>query len=104
MKSKKQKRIPRDIDAMSDEEWDRLCDEVAGPRADPTEERRDPRFTEMADGPTPSGGAYSVAYYYNDNGPCVKAEATRVNILEFSSDGRRINETYALLTNDAESL
>lgn len=89
---------------MSDDEWDRLREEVAGPRAEPIELVFDPRCSESADGPTPSGGAYSVAFYYNDDGPCPKAEATRVNIIEFSEDGRRINETYALLCDDAERL
>lgn len=89
---------------MSDDEWDRLREELAGPQAEPSEEIIDPRFTERHDVPTPSGGAYFVAYYYNDNGPCTKPEATRVNIIEYSTDGRRINETYALLNNDAERL
>lgn len=97
MEPRKQKQILSDFKAMLDAEGSRLIAEVAGWQADPMEERRDPRFTEIFDGPTPSGGDYYVAYYYNDDGPCTEPEATRVKIIEFLNDGRRINETYALL-------
>lgn len=47
------------------------------------------------DGPTQSGGAYSTAYYYDADGlPCGKAKAKSVNIIEYSEDGKRVNESY----------
>jgi len=36
------------------------------------------------DAPTPSGGDYSIAYYYDEDGiPCVKSKADFVNIVEY---------------------
>lgn len=61
------------------------------------EESVDSPYTERHDGPTPSGGDYSVAYYYNDDGPCTKEQATRVNIVEYTKKGKRINEVYGIL-------
>lgn len=88
----------KNIESMTDEEFDKLLDEVAGERAEVREPLRDPRFTETSNNPTPSGGDYSVAYYYDENGkPCVKAEAYRVNIIEYMKNGTRINETYGIL-------
>ncbi len=49
---------------------------------------------EKLDNPTPNGGDYSIAYYYNDNGPCEKDKATRMNIVEYKKGGIRINEHY----------
>ena len=83
---------------MTDEEFERLLDEAAGERAEQVEMEPDPRFTETHYGMTPSGGAYSVAYYYDEKGmPCRREDAEMVNIVEYSADGCRINETYALL-------
>lgn len=83
---------------MTDKEFEKLLDEVAGERAERPEQKPDPRFTEKTIGRTPSGGAYAVAYYYDNEGnPCPKAQAARVNIIEYSEDGKRLNETYAVL-------
>ncbi len=83
---------------MTDRELDKLLDEVAGERAERSEQEPDPRFTEKEIGRTPSGGAYSVAYYYDNEGnPCPKAQAARVNIIEYTEDGERLNETYGIL-------
>lgn len=88
----------KSVEEMTDEEFERLLDEDAGERAEEVEMERDPRFTETHYGLTPSGGAYSVAYYYGEDGmPCRREEAVRVNIVEYSKEGYRINETYALL-------
>lgn len=58
----------------------------------------DPRFSERQDGATPNGGAYSIAYYHDKQGnPCQKKKAVTVNIVEYDSDGNRINETYGRL-------
>lgn len=83
---------------MTDKEFERLLDEAAGERADNIAEKPDPRFTKTIQGRTPNGGAYSTAYYYDKDGqPCVKAKAKSVNIVEFSEEGERINETYGVL-------
>lgn len=88
----------KSVEEMTDEEFEKLLDEDAGERAEEVEMIRDPRFTETHYGLTPSGGAYSVAYYYDEEGmPCRRAAAARVNIIEYSKEGHRINETYALL-------
>ncbi len=80
---------------MTDREFERLLEEAAGERAENIETAPDPRFTETRYGPTPSGGAYSTAYYYDADGqPCEKAKAKSVNIIEYSEDGGRVNESY----------
>lgn len=80
---------------MTDKEFEKLLDEVAGERSDKAP-KRDNRFTEIHYGETINGGAYSVAYYYDKEGnPCRKAEAASVNIVEYSKSGERINENYA---------
>lgn len=84
---------------MTDREFEDLLDEVAGERAMEVAVETDPRFTERGDGPTINGGAYSIAYYYDQQGnPCPKEEAARVNIVEYTENGERLNETYALLS------
>lgn len=69
---------------------------VSDPVADETVQRRP--------GPTPNGGAYSVAYFQNDAGePTRKDQATRVEIHECREDGEVIFRTYgerALNTRD----
>ena len=97
------KRKYRDVESMTDEEFEKLLNEVAGERVEKLEPVRDPRFTERSENPTPSGGNYSIAYYYNDDGPCEKNKANRVNIVEYKKGGIRINETYALLNRDGMS-
>lgn len=88
----------KSVEEMTDEEFERLLDEDAGERAEEVEMTRDPRFTETHYGPTPNGGAYSVAYYYDEEGiPCRRETATSVNIIEYCEEGYRIYETYALL-------
>lgn len=52
---------------------------------------------ERHDGPTPNGGAYSIAYFYDKNRtPCEKEKAKYINIVEYSKDGRRLNEVYGV--------
>lgn len=54
--------------------------------------------TERVDGPTPNGGDYSIAYYYDEqNRPCKKAVAYLVNIVEYTKDGEYVNSTTAFL-------
>lgn len=91
------KKRNRDVESMTDEEFRAIIEEIAGPRADIPEPTFDSRYMERSDNPTPSGGDYSIAYYYNDDGPCEKNKANRVNIVEYKKGGIRINETYALL-------
>lgn len=58
---------------------------------------KDTEFTETHKGPTPSGGAYSTAYFYDEDGyPCKREEASFMNIVEYSAEGVRINEHYGM--------
>lgn len=83
---------------MTDREFEKQLEEVAGERAASVAIEPDPRYTERADGPTINGGTYSIAYYYDLQGnPCRKEEAARVNIVEYTEKGERLNETYAIL-------
>lgn len=83
---------------MTDKEFEKLLDDVAGERAEGVEQKPDPRYTETVFGKTINGGAYSVAYYYDKQGnPCRKGRAASVNIVEYTNDGERLNETYAHL-------
>lgn len=51
--------------------------------------------SERIDGPTPNGGTYSIAYYFNDDSIAVsKEEATQIIIKEYSDDDLIINVTY----------
>ena len=92
---KKKKYI--DVEAMTDEEFEALTREIAGKQVQVPGIVFDSRYMEKSDNPTPSGGDYSIAYYYNDDGPCEKDKANKVNIVEYKKGGIRINETYALL-------
>ena len=101
-----------DIDVtpdMSNEEVDDLIRSMFG--LDLTQEKRaefdysniiipeDTEFTETHAVPTPNGGAYSTAYFYDENHmPCKKEDARYMNIIEFSEKGERINESYGVLS------
>jgi hypothetical protein len=87
----------RDVESMTDEEFEALTREIAGEQVQVPEIAFDPRYMERSDNPTPSGGDYSIAYYYDDDGPCEKDKANRVNIVEYKKGGIRINEHYGLL-------
>ena len=53
------------------------------------------QYSERHDHKTPSGGDYSIAYFYDKNGnPCERKDAYRINIVEYTKDGERINEVY----------
>ena len=87
----------KNIESMTDKEFEKLLDEVAGEQTDKVQ-KPDPRFTETLYGETINGGAYSVAYYYDKKcNPCRKAEAASVNIIEYGKNGERVNENYAQL-------
>lgn len=54
--------------------------------------------SERRDGPTPNGGAYSVAVWMNDRGELVaKDAATQVYITEYAADGTWLAETIGRL-------
>lgn len=56
-------------------------------------------FSEVHYSKTPNGGDYSVAYFYDKEGnPCKKEDASYLNIIEYTKDGRRINETYGFIS------
>lgn len=61
----------RDVESMTDEEFEALIREIVGEQVKIPENAFDPRYMEMRDNPTPSGGDYFIAYYYDD-GPCEK--------------------------------
>ena len=85
---------------MTAEEWEKRMkefDDSLTPGS-PSEMDADPQYTERHDGPTPLGGDYSIAYYYDaDHNPCEKAKAKHVNVVIYDKDGRRINEVYGNL-------
>ncbi len=86
---------PLDFENMTLEELLRPAENapVEDPNAPDTE------FTETRREPTPNGGAYSRAYYYDKNCiPCPKAKARFVNIVEYDKNGKRINEVYGELS------
>ena len=57
-------------------------------------------FSETHKHRTPNGGDYSTAYFYDKNGnPCKKEDAAYMNIIEFTEDGVRVNETYGAINN-----
>lgn len=50
-------------------------------------------YLERKDIPTPNGGAYSVVYYYDEEGnPCQKINAKKIQIVEYTKNGERIME------------
>lgn len=52
---------------------------------------------ERIDGVTPSGGDYSIAYFYDKDGTlCLKGSAIRISIVEYTENGDRINETFVI--------
>jgi hypothetical protein len=50
---------------------------------------------ERIEGPTPSGGAYALAYFSAGGVPVDKAQADAVEVIEFTADGAEIARTYA---------
>ncbi len=55
-------------------------------------------YMEREDGPTPNGGAYSVAYYYDEEGnPCQKINAKKIHIVEYTKYGERIMESNGFM-------
>ena len=53
---------------------------------------------ETRPGPTPNGGAYSVASYLDANGnPAPRNAATRVEIVEYDENDTAISTTYGNL-------
>lgn len=49
-------------------------------------------------GATPSGGDLSIAYFFDKDGNrCSRAEASHMNIIEYTKDGIRLNEHYGML-------
>ena len=87
----------RNVESMTDEEFEDLTREIAGPCVEFHEPQCDPRYTERHDNPTPSGGDYSVAFYYDENhNPCTREEVWYINIVEYTAEGARINEHYGM--------
>jgi hypothetical protein len=58
---------------------------------------------ERTEGPTPSGGAYSEAHFFDDDmNPVSKESATQIIIRECSKDGTLINTTHGILQGQEE--
>lgn len=58
---------------------------------------------ERTNGPTPNGGAYFIAYYYDqDLGPIHRTRAWYVEIHEFTEDEELIQKHFAYLGNPDE--
>ena len=54
---------------------------------DPTQER--------SDNPTPNGGAYSIAFFLDDDGePTSKADSTQWLIVEYDEEDKPVHRTY----------
>lgn len=76
------------LDSLSDEEFFR-------PGKSEKFDMEDTPYTKTVIEHTPSGGAFSRAYYYdNDMKPCIPEKAAFVNIVEYDKDCNRINEVY----------
>jgi len=59
------------------------------------DEHEDVGQPERVEGPTPAGGAYALAYFYDDARNSVpKEQSTGMEIQEFDDDGRMIHRTY----------
>jgi hypothetical protein len=55
--------------------------------------------SERGDGPTPNGGAYSIASFFDADGqPCAKDDAVTVVIGEYDSADKMICETVGSVT------
>ena len=60
----------------------------------------DSGFSERVDGETPYGGAYSIAYFYDEeHKPCRKSDAVYVHIHIYNDKDERINEVYGDVRN-----
>ena len=91
-------------DGLTDEEFEKILDKVAlemgydGTSKDSKELHYDTRFAVREDTKTIHGGDYYISYFYDENGnPCLPELAKRVNTVEYTKSGKRINETYGLL-------
>lgn len=49
---------------------------------------------ECREGPTPEGGAYSIARYADADGPADKQDASEAEITEYDAQGNILNTTY----------
>ena len=92
------------IEEIPDEEFEKILDKVAlemgydGTSKDSKELHYDTRFAVREDTKTIHGGDYYISYFYDENGnPCPPELAKRVNTVEYTKSGKRINETYGLL-------
>ena len=59
-------------------------------------ELNNPQTNQRIDGPTPNGGAYSIAYFQDAEGEATtKEKAVKVEVVEFSRSGDHVFRTYA---------
>ena len=51
--------------------------------------------SERREGPTPAGGAYSIAHWFDADGtPCPRELATEVEIIEYDAQDAQVFRTY----------
>ena len=63
-----------------------------------------PATSERQEGPTPRGGAYTIAYWKDADGEATtKAHATGVEIVEFDKQDSVIARTYATIGEEVPS-
>lgn len=80
---------------MTFEEFEARIDEQMPNKGIP----EDTEFSETHKHKTPNGGDYSTAYFYDKDGnPCRKEQAAYMNIIEFTKDGTRVNESYGTIS------
>lgn len=49
------------------------------------------KTSERVEGPTPNGGVYSIAYFFNsEHKPCSKQEAAEVRVNEYDRDDKEV--------------
>ena len=58
-------------------------------------EREAQMTMQRTEGPTPAGGAYAIARFFDDEGRAVdRAQATCIVVTEYTAEGEPIEETW----------
>lgn len=56
------------------------------------------------DEPTPHGGVYAIAYWYDEfQIPTDRSVATKVEIIEYNSNGDQVWRTYGMVNNQPDN-
>ena len=63
-----------------------------------------PGTYERIDGPTPAGGAYAIAYFFDDDGTaCPEEDAVEMRIIEYDESDKSIAFTYGEIDQEAKT-